>query len=171
MKFKEVAHLYIGCMCEVSAFGDEFIEELAGVKRGTVLVGGNKIDVFTYPHYKPILRPINSITADEIKKLFAICYEHFRSCKLPKDLEYYDMCLENRIVSMKAMEYTENKKTWYFQIIIGQNWQRFLFGGKEVIVNTSILLLWLTKHKIDMFGLIKNNEALDATQMEINPYK
>lgn len=75
MKFKDVAHLYIGCTCEVEAFGRTFVEHIQGIKYGRLLIGGKAIDLNSYDNYKPILRPITDMTEAEGEELLKVAQE------------------------------------------------------------------------------------------------
>lgn len=64
-KFKDVAHLYLGCECRVEAFGGIFIEQMRGIKHGQPLIGGKAIDLYAYKNFKPLLRPLSDMTDEE----------------------------------------------------------------------------------------------------------
>jgi hypothetical protein len=70
MKFKDVAHLYIGCKCKVEDFGEVSYDEiLHGIKYNSPLVGGKKFDVTSAYHFKPILRPLSDMTDEEFDSM------------------------------------------------------------------------------------------------------
>jgi len=79
-KFKDVAHLYLGCdMYSVPQSNEYFIEKLTGVHSDMAISVNGNLD---YPEYdsKPILRPLSDMTDEECNsynKIQLTCYSAF----------------------------------------------------------------------------------------------
>lgn len=144
MKFKEIAHLYLGCKV--------FIE--GGIIGTLNQVDTNKLDitcydtVFAYPKFEqvtPILRHIKSITKDEILEL--ICHHPKHG---PNEVEYlgkFGTSLCYRVTFQgPERKYQKMYQTSHF----GETPQQFNY---------------LISKGFDVFGLIEAGEAINQKRI------
>lgn len=124
MKFKEIAHLYIGCQCVVSSNGD-FSEAWKPEK----LIIQTLMPNSGIRAIKPILRKRNSLSQQELSEIFDEAYPNEKD----NGIGYKANCI------------------------------RLEFGVADGRYELIPLLL---KRGIDLFGLIENGEAIDATTIK-----
>lgn len=152
MKFRDVAHLYIGCLCEVSAQGGEHIEPLIGVKHGTPLIGGIDIDVFAYPNFKPILVSRDGLTYEQSIH----CVKLNPKYKNAVEIEF----LGEADLDRWGLRLTFQGPIRKYQKLVTAPWRG----------ETPEQFAYLLSQRVDLFNLIDDREVLDADRLEHNPY-
>lgn len=165
MEFKEVAHLYLGCLAKatyVTKDGDtdkdvpvelknyRRLESvgIAGDRRILMWVGGN----LSASQHKPILRPLSDMTEEEAYSLIFSVDFYKRH-----EIEVTNIS-DNPWIGISFTVRYDGKGRWWNKT------QRLNadFNPKQVGY-------LLSKH-FDLFGLIQSGEAIDATTLNPNPY-
>lgn len=75
-KFKDVAHLYLGCKIYSIVHGEYFFEEMTGVNNAGFYMASDD-DIVAWdelPDNKPILRPLSDMTDQESKEYCKLVY-------------------------------------------------------------------------------------------------
>lgn len=142
-KFKDVAHLYLGCdMYTKFDDGSSGKQELTTYELSGIINNWKGIRIRPI-EIKPILRPLSDITDEE----FSVYYNMLEKCDYEAYIEISD---------------SGEKK-------IGCEWPAGVSGvyinsqvGKD-LMNT---FLYLQSRSFDLFGLIESGEALDKTKLQ-----
>lgn len=155
-KFTDVAHLYIGAKIYLPAKNVLKMIGIVKAPSGTMALldadNGHWV-ILEQDTYKPILRPLTSITNEEALE--------FGKMILDRDVNHITEIRKNedddsvKIGYTNGMEYVEITNYYISASRIFEN------VAEEVCINNyNKAILWLTNKQFDIFGLIKTREAL-----------
>jgi hypothetical protein len=181
VKFKDIANLYMGCegIAETMA---KFDTKLVAYNPTNDMRNGITLDQIEQWKFKPILRPLSSMTEEEDVQVANFCFgrEDFivtgrgmgyeesghqihKSVKCIKMEVFCDHPMIQSYVPAALLQ-IDNEDDWNPIII-----SRFSDAGKEleddVIEQPFQLTAYLLSKHFDIFGLIKNGEAIDKTKL------
>lgn len=168
IKFKEVAHLYLGCEVEWGFDGRKKKGELVGKdeRYGWQVFDPSNV-IVPYQQcrielIKPLLRPLSSMTDEEV---LAICkracenvYGDYRFSKWTVGKSPHEMCHWD----------VTNKSSRHSFTVSSIDGDVMLYDGQEVdhVYINSNHRFWYLKHGFDLFDLIPNGEAIDKTKQQ-----
>ena len=144
MKFKEVAHLYIGCTIEHDALGTgqltpQWLNDIAySQSPPTKLIEDEDAD-FEWKLIKPLLKPVSSITDEEIKELWSVLE---LNPEYENDDAYPGMSMRKYLNDF----FSEKER-------FPHRYECFGWSKMPTLVN------WLLKNGFDIFGLIESGQA------------
>lgn len=147
MKFRDVAHLYKGCIVQYDGpwTNDKVI----------MVMDADDISAMEIYKAKPILYPLSAMTFEQAKYFF----------ELPASSELMEIVIYHN-------ELCFNYK-WYHE---GDNPNWWSCSGAVLNMKTDRLKLspnnfhYLLSNHFDLFNLIEQGEAIDVTTLENNPY-
>lgn len=171
MKFSEVAHLYLGCTCSVSA--SEYYESGVGklvrvdIEDGnTVVISANTLHDRTkycveadIDDVKPLLRPLSDMTEEEAIQVAEICFPK-RQMPTKRVFRNLGHLKQVSIEGGKRFEVALSINTGRFKISYGS-------AGYTAADNIAEATLYLLNQGFDLFRLLENGEALDGTKEDI----
>lgn len=143
VNFKDVAHLYLGC-----------ILQRGGIITAGLLDAANKAEFDAYADFKPILRPISDMKEQEMKELYPIVFgKSFHG---------------DNITLRDAGGKQERWVLWsgvdrlfiYKDGDIGADSDLHYFG-----VHQASVTVFLLSNGFDLFGLIESGQAIDKTKL------
>lgn len=140
MKLKDVIHFYIGCKVKHSALKNYRI--LTGKWMQSLLEKGIE--------FKPILRPLSSLTEDEMKEVY--CCDCWAKCTKTEILE---IGFDGENTNCIQIKYEGRINTATGSRL---GYERFYFNSLS-----SYQFQWLISRGFDMFQLIPQCQALDTT--------
>jgi hypothetical protein len=142
--FKDIAHLYIGCKLQVeSPIKDTFVGELTPTHYATFVSHNGTI---MGAKVTPILLPLSAMTEEQA---FEFCKSKMSGAITHIDtISNYGVFYEYRYGSGRRFK----------------QWQTYSECNSKQIA-------WLLKNHFDVYNLIENGQAIDATTLEVNPYK
>jgi hypothetical protein len=161
IEFKEVAHLYLGCEAIETLHDNKCI--LNEVRKdGTCHVVGDFLftDLLAAHYIKPLLHPLSSMTEDEAIELFKnISLLDLSECTFDFIEDEGSFCINAEIRGrvIDAMEMRINSDLVYMMNNNG--------SFSPLNPQSEATLFFLLKH-FDLFNLIENNQAIDATKTE-----
>lgn len=138
--FKEVAHLYLGCECRIyeEDMIDFDVDKTQGAYDNKIVFKGYGVNI---RFVKPILRPLDSMTEEEMKELVLInrtAGENIKNIHLHNGAVWFDK-------QVKAMKH----------------WVSDAIQLDQAKANE---FLWLLSKHFDLFQLLENGQALTTTQ-------
>ena len=142
-KFKEVAHLYLGC-----ALSDPAIQYTYRLRPGHLNVNGDVAD-FLADGTKPAFFPLSAMTEEQSFILIRLHWFYGR-------YDIRDIEVVRNVIDFKVC-YGKIKR-WYRK--------RMSIRGE-----TPEQFAYLLSQRFDLFNLIPEQEAIDVTTLEINPYE
>lgn len=161
--FKEVAHLYLGCLLLMPS-------KYEGQKDGIYEWTAKKsLDDYWQKHYgkgnwKPILRPLSSICEQElIEAIKEFSLIDLSDCEFISEIDKDD-----NTFYINAMH---KGGVWDSMMYNGVVLKMMNQGGDFDTMNPqSDWFLFLLSKQFDLFNLIESGQAIDATTLTPNPY-
>lgn len=165
-QFKDVAHLYLGCkMQDIFLQGDYEPSVLLGIN--TKGAAGNleflADGVWQMAAiFKPILRPLSSMTDAEFKEAV------FLRWGISRDI------IEQKVSEIKRLKEVQHPVKYGTSIPYvgldkeGKHYISATLSQQSLTPSQTIFFL---KNHFDLFGLIENGQAIDATTLNPNPYQ
>lgn len=167
INFKDVAHLYLGCM--VKASYESLLKLNIVACSGMVQledVREERVTHTTIEQITPILRPLSSITKAEAAYVLEQVFCRGNNYP-PSDykLELVGDKQQNPRISISNDWFDEN-------LTFGNN-TGSIWSSDEVSRNVKIpggVYAYLLQKRFDLFGLISSKQAIDSTTLNSNPY-
>jgi hypothetical protein len=156
MEFKEIAHHYIG------------IKIMTNEGNIVTLIGDTLEPAKKYD-WLPYLYPLSAMTEEQAVKLFNLIWsERFANdesifIKITKYVE------DENSVGFKGFDLLDNGD-------IGLTVEKsrgieLSFSSKKMMVNQFVSINYLLANHFDLWDLIENGQAIDATTLATNPYQ
>lgn len=172
-KFKDVAHLYLGCEVKSPFMGKN--QKLCGVSKILMPEGHYELDPVIefncngryevrptiWGGVKPLLRPLDSMTEEEVLTI----------CKLACESVYGDYRFSKWSVERSPHELchwdVNNKRSLYSFTVSSIDGDVLLYDGEDIdpVYIDSNYRFWYLKQGFDLFSLIPNGEAIDKTKI------
>lgn len=157
-ELKDCIHLYLG-----SPVFDSYtnqVADLVGVNGETYYIKFGIIHERNLSEIKPILRPLESMTEQELGNIANLCYQSVFKCDLFAD----KITKFNESDSSVGAVIQSNENERLGLTIEIQRGIEFSIDSDKMIIPVFDLQLELYKMGIDIHGLIENNLALDSTK-------
>jgi len=165
-KFKDVAHLYLGCKCQIeSAFEDE----PEPPKKFNLTIYNLNYYRGYIAGIKPFLRPLSSMTEDELIEVIQLTApKGFENMPKPEDYDLEMFYNDGGLQVDKDVSIGANYTCICYdgQIAIRECGSIHLYdedGNRESVYNMPEIYTYLLSKHFDIFNLIKNNEAISDT--------
>ena len=166
-KFKDVAHLYLGCELDTDCHGQGIqghmpisFKELDADNLATILYQLSNDD---WGHYcKPILRPLSDMSEEELIELLTNVYESIYGIAHEPFKDVILHAEGNDKVGLVCKCYMGQRIGFSIEVERGVD---ISSDGLHLMVNQFDCTKWLLSKHFDLFGLIENGEALDKTKL------